>query len=335
MPADPLPIIQVGLGPWGQDWATTVLPRTDQVTVVARVDTDPARAALGDDVPAFTSLGDALAAAPDAAVLVTARIEAHHAIAKQALAAGRHVLLEKPFTATLDEARELNDLAARHQVALCVAQNYRFWPVVQAVRGILAEGTLGEVVNVRVHFRRDHGAYGPSVAAAPGAPTGSILFQISVHHVDLVRALLGEVRSVAARRWDRATLPGRLTAVSALLELESGVVVEYSADQATRAPETPWSGAWVIEGTQGSLRWGGGPTAEPDEVFLELTAGAQTTALPVPPAPYGDREHVLREFVGAVGGRPTELAGASNIATLRIILDAVGDIDAAASREWS
>lgn len=328
--SEPLPTIQVGLGPWGLDWATTILPSAPSVRVVARVDAEPARAAAIDDgVPIFASLREALDSTDAAAVLVTARIEAHECLAREALLAGKHVLLEKPFVVTLDEARGLNELAASKGLVLCIAQNYRFWPVVQAARALLREDAIGELLNARILFRRDHGTYGPSVAAPEGAPTGSILYQIAVHHFDLVRALLGEVVAVTARRWERGTLPGRLTALSALLELESGLVVEYSADQASKMAETPWSGTWTIEGTLGQLRWAGGPTAEPEEAFVELTRNGETQAVAITEPQEPDRLSVLSEFLDAIHGRQhSQLEGSDNISTLRIVVEAAASIRA-------
>lgn len=86
----------------------------------------------------------------------------------EALAAGKHALLEKPFVVTLKEAASLNALAASKGLVVCVAQNYRFWPAVKVARELLADGVIGDPLNARVLFRRDHGAYGPSVAAPQG-----------------------------------------------------------------------------------------------------------------------------------------------------------------------
>lgn len=321
-PRQPLPIIHVGLGPWGQDWGSTVLPHNDLVRVVARVDADVTQAAVfNDDIPGFTSLAGALATTDAAAVLITAGIEAHHHLAHEALTAGKHVLLEKPFTVTLAEANSLVALAEQQRLALCVAQNYRFWPAAEAARAALAQDVIGEVVNARILFRRDHGAYAPSVAAPAGAPTGSILYQISVHHFDLVRALLGEVSQVTARHWPRACLPGRVTALSALLKLASGQVVEYSANQASTMPQTPWSGLWTIEGTCGQLRWAGGPEVD-EQAFVEVTREGQRYAIELAAPTCSDRERVLGEFLDAVHGKTSQLAGSDNIATLRLVVAA-------------
>jgi len=322
-----LKLLQVGLGPWGQDWAQNVLPQAATVTVVGGVDTDPSRlaeSAPGSGIPGFTDLADALSSTDAEAVLITARIEAHFAIAAQALRAGKHVLTEKPFTVTVDEAAELNALAERNGLALCVAQNYRFWPVVAAVSRLIEHGDIGRMLNARIVFRRDHGSYGPALAAPSGSATGSVLYQISVHHFDLVRAVLGEISHVRAQRWNRGNPAGRLVAFSSTLTLNDGTYVEYSANQVSKARETPWSGAWTIEGEDGVIHWGGNATASPADAYLRLVLhSGDAVHVPIEELEESDRQAVLREFMHVVRGRSDSgISGASNINTLRAIDEA-------------
>lgn len=329
-PAVGIRTIQVGLGPWGRDWAQNVLPATPELDIVARVDSDATRFAGLAGIPAVetsTSLHAALRAVDAEAVLITARIESHHVLAREALLAGKHVLLEKPFATTVAEAEELNALAAQQGLTLCVAQNYRFWPVVKAVADLLARGTIGELRNVRITFRRDHGQYPPALSAPDGSATGSVLYQISVHHFDLVRALLGEIGAVDARRWSNGNLPGRLTAFSATLEVASGLLVEYSADQISHAPETPWSGLWEIEGSKGVVRWAGNASAT-DDAFAELDTEAGRVELSIAELDRADRPAVVHEFADAVRrGRPTPIEGSQNIRTIEAVVRAAESME--------
>src|SRR4051794_12148934 len=111
-----LRIIQAGMGGWGRDWARTVLQPDDEVEVVASVDADAASLALAReqlDLPAsscFESLSVALKAVDAEAVLITASIAGHVPLAMEALKAGKHVLLEKPFAPSVDEARQVVEL---------------------------------------------------------------------------------------------------------------------------------------------------------------------------------------------------------------------------------
>src|SRR3954467_5167598 len=106
-----LRFVQVGMGGWGRDWAKRVIPTVKTVTPVARVDADPkalemAKTELGlPDEECFTSLSAALAATDAEAVLITAQLGGHVPVALEAIAAGKHVLVEKPFAASVAEAR--------------------------------------------------------------------------------------------------------------------------------------------------------------------------------------------------------------------------------------
>ena len=113
-----LRIVQVGLGDWGRDWAWRVNPTVDEVEVVGYVDSDPsAFAFMAKRVPTsrdrcFGSLTEAIESTRPDALLVTTTIAGHAPLVRAGLEAGLHVLVEKPFTDTLEGARELVDLAA-------------------------------------------------------------------------------------------------------------------------------------------------------------------------------------------------------------------------------
>ena len=127
-PPAPLRLLQAGLGGWGSSWAG-VVAAAPGVEAVGRIDLDPdALTALADhaEVPGFDALERALAAGPADALLVSAGLAAHAPLARVALEAGLHVLIEKPFAPTLAEARELVALAEARGRVLMVSQNYRF-----------------------------------------------------------------------------------------------------------------------------------------------------------------------------------------------------------------
>src|SRR5919202_4144381 len=144
-----LKLVQVGLGFWGQDWAEEILPAAAEVEVAGYVDTDPdALAALRQrlGVPAercFASLAEALERTGAEAVLATLRTAHHFPVVREALLAGRHVIVEKPFTPTLEEAAELVRLAEARGLLLMVSQNYRFYPASIAAADLVASGELG------------------------------------------------------------------------------------------------------------------------------------------------------------------------------------------------
>jgi predicted dehydrogenase len=79
----------------------------------------------------------------------------HYPICRAALQAGKHVLCEKPFTVTVDQARELVDLAAKTKLANCIQHNLRYYPVVQQIRRMIEAGDLGEILIVQGTYSQD------------------------------------------------------------------------------------------------------------------------------------------------------------------------------------
>jgi len=79
----------------------------------------------------------------------------HHPICLAALQAGKHVLCEKPFTVSVQQARELVALAAQTGLANCIQHNLRYYPVVQQIRRMIEAGDLGEILIVQGTYSQD------------------------------------------------------------------------------------------------------------------------------------------------------------------------------------
>ena len=82
----------------------------------------------------------------DAYIISATPGTAHYPMAKECLATGRHVLMEKPLSLTLQEADELIELAKEHHVKFTIGYSQRFNPKLAYVRKSLHDGTLGEPV---------------------------------------------------------------------------------------------------------------------------------------------------------------------------------------------
>jgi predicted dehydrogenase len=140
----------VGAGPWGLNLARA-FARTRGARLAGICDVDPERlaragAAHADVALTLTTDLERLLAAPDVeAVAVAVPSRAHHAVARRALAAGRHVLVEKPMALSVDDGRELVALAADGGRVLMAGHVLLHHPAIARARALIADGELGQV----------------------------------------------------------------------------------------------------------------------------------------------------------------------------------------------
>ena len=78
----------------------------------------------------------------------------HYDYTKKALLAGKHVIVEKPFTVTVAEGKELIEFAQKQNKKLSVYQNRRYDSDYKTVKKVLDEKLLGDIVEVEFHFDR-------------------------------------------------------------------------------------------------------------------------------------------------------------------------------------
>ena len=226
------------------------------VDLVAVADPDPVARQAVNGIPGYGSVEEAIAAVGCDAVLVASPPGTHHRVAKAALQAGKHALVEKPLATSLEDAFDLIAAAERAGRVLMVSQNYRFNAPFRAVQRAVAE--LGGLVSVKIRCRRDTRAL-----FAPDDFRYSMrhpyVLDMSIHHFDLLRAATGQdVRGVHARGWRVPDSPFvHPPAVTAMMDLEDATPVIYEGDWATHDPETSWNGHWEIVGEEGRLLWWG------------------------------------------------------------------------------
>ncbi|HKW39987.1 MAG TPA: oxidoreductase [Gemmatimonadales bacterium] len=154
---------------------------------------DPAYA----DVEFVRSVAELLTRAVDLVVIATPNAT-HHPIAKQCLLAGRHVVVDKPFTTTLEEAEELVRLSKEHGRVLSAYQNRRYVGDFVTLRRLLAEGALGRVVTFESHFDRYRPALRPEAWREQPHPGSGVWFDLGPHLLDQALMLFGFPRAIAA-----------------------------------------------------------------------------------------------------------------------------------------
>ena len=320
-------LLHIGFGGWGLDW-TRIVRNTPEVEVVGVADMneaalEAARTAYAlPEEAAFLSIEAALAALAPDAVLITAGAAVHAPLALTALAAGAHVLVEKPFAPTLDEAESVVAAAAAQNRVLMVSQNYRHFPAPQAVRDLVTEGALGEVGSVYVDFRVNMARRLPA-----GHPYLSLyeplLLDMAIHHFDLMRFTLAqEPVSVACSSWNPPGSPFTYApAAAATVSLDGGATVAYRGSW-LGAPRTYWAGEWRLEGSKGRLSWTSRKGGVDDLSGERVTLRGRSVTLPE--IERLGRRGVLTEFADAiVSGREPLSSGAHNLHTLALTLGAI------------
>jgi predicted dehydrogenase len=157
----------------------------------------------------------------------------HHANARTALEAGKHVLVEKPFTLNAAEARDITALAKGRGLFIMEAMWTRFLPTMTALRTVISDGTLGDLTALIA----DHCQYIPRERASrlhlPELGGGALL-DLGVYPVSFAHDLFGSPSRVQAA--------GKLTAlgvderVSLILDWPSGAQASIHMDMLARGP---------------------------------------------------------------------------------------------------
>jgi predicted dehydrogenase len=120
----------------------------------------------------------------------------HYSLVSEALAAGKHVVVDKPFTVTLDEARKLCDQAAKAKRLLSVFHNRRWDSDFLTVRNLIDSQSLGRIVHFESHFDR----FRPDVAQRwreDPAPGAGAWFDLGSHLLDQALVLFGTPEAIS------------------------------------------------------------------------------------------------------------------------------------------
>jgi predicted dehydrogenase len=326
--------VLAGLGFWGQTW-TTLLLNHPQAELVAVIDPTESAAKWAQDnlkVPHFSALHEALGRLEFDAVLVATPPGTHAAVTVEALNNGKHVLLEKPLAATIEDAIAIEQAAAESLGRVMVGQGYRFLDGAKKIRELIETGTIGTLNNIRIRFRqsiptlfsdrRDHPLY---------SLNHSILIDMSVHHFDLVRYLTRqEIIAVSAIEYQTPeNMMKYPSAAVCVLKLQNDLKVLWDGDFCVYEELTCWEGEWELIGNDARLFWRGDFdgskfissiwTQKPKEarVRLEFTETVIER-----------RQPVLEHFISAINnGEQPQPSVKDNIRTLGAVFGAVDSIE--------
>jgi dTDP-4-amino-4,6-dideoxygalactose transaminase/predicted dehydrogenase len=189
----------IGCGQMGR-WHLDAYRRNPAVDVVAFADTSlpsAARFATETGGRAYASHRELLALERVDAASVCVVPASHRAIVLDALAAGVHVLCEKPLATSLDEARSMAAAADARGLHVLTAFKFRFFDEVQQAKQLLGRGALGRIISARLMFGCDLDMTGKWYAV-PQLAGGGIVMDNGPHAFDLIEFLLGRITSLSA-----------------------------------------------------------------------------------------------------------------------------------------
>jgi predicted dehydrogenase len=208
------------------------------------------------DLKHYTDLAGLLADPDVDVVVITTPPNNHFEQTKAVLEAGKHVLTEKPFVPTVAEAEKLIEIAKKNQRLICVYQNRRWDTDFLLVKHLIADGTLGRILDVDTHFDR-YRADAPTnwKGQLDISQGGTAVFDLGTHLIDQAYVLFGMPQAVHGRllsqREARASETTMPDSVSAELIYDNGLIVRVRIGVLSVETEQP---RFWVRGSKGSFR---------------------------------------------------------------------------------
>ena len=311
----------VGFGFAGKVFHAPVIRAVEGLRLSAIVQRHGASDPKYADVEFVRSLDELLTRQIDLVVVATPNTS-HHPIAKQALLAGRHVVVDKPFTTTLAEAQELVQIAKQQSRMVTVYQDRRYTGDFATVQKVVAEGALGRVTTYESHFDRFRPEQKPKAWREEPLPGSGVWFDIGPHLFDQALLLFGVPQAIGADI--------RIERSGGRIDDAFDVTLYYPTLRAVlrasmlRQPVGP---TWIVNGTTGSfVKYG----MDPQEAALK------EGRLPNEPDWDADPPELHGKLITSDATRTVPTLRSSFVRYYENVRDAVlGTADLAVSPEWS
>lgn len=293
--AAPIRLALVGIGKIAQDQHIPALRADRSFELVAAV----SRSGGIENLPCFTDIGDLLESGIEVdAVSLATPPQGRHAIARAALDAGLHVMLEKPPAATVSEVADLAARASNAGVTLFTTWHSREAASVDAARAWLAGKTLR---SARIDWREDIRVWHPGQEWIL-QPGGLGVFDPGINALSIATAILSEPLLLQSARLEFPA--NRQAPIAAQLSLRSGgAPVEAAFDFLQTGPQS-----WDI-------------VMETDSGRLVLSDGGQRLAIDGAEVSTGENEEyprLYRRFASLVGKNGSDV----DLAPLQLVADA-------------
>ncbi|MBQ6304098.1 MAG: Gfo/Idh/MocA family oxidoreductase [Clostridiales bacterium] len=238
----PLSVVLIGCGRVAEKHLKAISKLKGlELKAVVDVNPDSAKRLLGSvkgfaATRIFNDYKEAIDEVKPSIVSVTVPSGLHFQIAKYAMEHGCNLLLEKPMTMSVSEAREIFELSKKTGLKIAMGHIYRYLPIVGLVRNDIAEGKYGKVTHGTIYVRWGHGDDYYNSAAWRGTwkSDGGALMNQTIHAIDLLIWLMGSEPEEAS-----AMIAQRIRKIEAedlgmaVLRLENGALAQIEGTTAT------------------------------------------------------------------------------------------------------
>ena len=309
----------IGLGEIGQVHAAAV-QRSRKARLVAVADTAPELLVpfVTQGVRGYRDGGELIADADVGTVCVCLPHYLHFPVTLEAIRAGKHVLVEKPLTTSLEEGQQLVDAAAAAGVSLGVSHNQVFYAAHAEAKRLIDGGAIGRPVLIRLRL-----GLGPRFGGwrdSPDQAGGGLLADAGVHRLYLALNFFGPVRVVRAVL-DAPRQQGETFAV-VIMVFESGALGLIEANH--HGPPGTIDDEIEIAGSEATIRLAGveslffGYRSGP---ALSMFRDRQWREVPVPPDDWAAsvRASVIAYLDAVTAGREPPVTGAAALETISLL----------------
>ena len=227
----------------------------ENATLVAVMDIDASLAEqVGKkyEVPFVCDSVDVILAQDIDAVYIATPVFCHKEQAIAAMRAGKHILIEKPVGLTVEEVKELRDIAQQENVKIGVGMMMRFHTYHQKMKEIIAAGKMGDIVSMRAQFTCWYPEIKGSWRQIKKLSGGGALIDLGVHAIDLLQYVSGLTASGICAMCDTQTFQYEVDdSASLLLKMNNGA--HAYVDVNFNIPDEAVKSRLEIYGTKGSL----------------------------------------------------------------------------------
>jgi len=328
---EPIRAAVVGFGLGGRVFHTAYIaavPGLELAAIVQRKGDEAAQAY--PEATIYRSVEAMLADASIQMVAVTTSNQTHFEIGRQCLLAGKHTVIDKPFTLASAEAAELIALARERKLVLSAFQNRRWDGDFKTLRAVLESGKLGRLVVFESHYDRYRQEPRLGMWKESGLHGGGQLYDLGTHLIDQALVLFGAPRTITAdirverdralnddafdlrlgypnlNVWLRSTMTAAIAGPRFALHGTQGSFVKFGLD-----PQEDAIKAGVAIGAPG---WG----EEPESLWgtLKLADGGESR-IPTAAGDYRDYYANVRDAI--LGAAPVAVPGVDAWRTARIV----------------